>query len=208
MQIHRDDGKLSVNHSPRFDFSNRITETKNLKNQQFLPFLPLLFSSNRHHTNWVKALTSQAGLTNCMKCIWDQNMKWVTQQGRREEFLFHLLSPPQAQLSSAQLPAPHLPRSEAFNRAADDEDRPLLTAASACLRLAVEGERLLAVERSENFRTCPHSEPFTPYWELTLQVLHPESYFCLFEDKHKILFTLNRLDTISSSWDRHRIGRV
>lgn len=96
MQIHRDDGKLSVNHSPRFYFSNRITEIKNLKNQQFLPFLPLLFSSNRHHTNWVKALTSQAGLTNCMKCIWDQNMKWVTQQGRREEFLFHLLSPPQA----------------------------------------------------------------------------------------------------------------
>lgn len=72
---------------------------------------------------------------------------------------FHLLSPPQPQLSSALLPAathPHLLRSEAFERAADDE-RHLLTAASACLRLAVEGERLLAVERSDNFRACLHT---------------------------------------------------
>lgn len=76
---------------------------------------------------------------------------------------FHLLPPPQPQLSSALLPAathPHLLRSEAFRGAADDDNLP--TAASACLRLAVEGERLLAVERSDNFRTRLQTEPFTP----------------------------------------------
>lgn len=100
--------------------------------------------------------------------------------GEEGRVSFHLLSPPRPQFSSALLPAathPHLLRSEAFKSAADDERR-LLTAASACLRLAVEGERLLAVERSDNFRARFHTEPFTSCWELTLQVLHPESYFC------------------------------
>lgn len=195
MQIHRDDGKLSVNHSPRFDFSNRITEIKNFKNQQFLPFLPLLFSSNRDHTNWVKALTSQAGLTNCMKCIWDQNMKWITQQGRREEFLFHLLSPPQAQLSSAQLPAPQSPTyldlrhltELQMTRTGPCSRQPLpvwgwLWRESVCWlwREVKTSEPALILSLSQLSELRAHSPSITS-WKL---------FLLLSEDKHKILFFL------------------
>lgn len=144
MHTHKDDVKWFLNHhSPRFNFSKTITEIKFKKNQQSLPFL---FSSNRNHTNWVKALNSPAGLTNRMKCIWDQNMKWVTEQGRKRS-----ITPPPVsshitaeQHTCSQRTHKHLLRSEAFKSAADDDNR-LFMAGSACLRFAVEVDRLLAV---------------------------------------------------------------
>lgn len=139
---------MGINHSPRLDFGHVIPEiikenNKATKNSNLYRHSSPL---NRDHINWVKPLNSQAGLTNCIKCIWGENRNWVTEQGRKRS----IIPPPVPSLVAGkqytcyQQKPKHLLRSEAFKSAADDDKR-LFMAASVGLRFAVEVDRLLAV---------------------------------------------------------------